>query len=91
MISIVKVTGVRWVDAYCIYVAFSDGAAGGHDFSDMVKLSGPMVEPLKDVELFKRAFIRLGVISWPNGFDLDAVQLNNEMKDAGELHREAAE
>jgi hypothetical protein len=91
MTSIVKVTGVRWLEAYRLHVKFSDGTAGAHDFSEMVQLSGPMIEPLGDVPLFKQAFIRLGGITWPNGFDIDAVRLHSEMKDAGELHREAAE
>lgn len=91
MISIVKVTEVRWIEAHRLHVAFSDGTVGTHDFAEMVRLSGPMIEPLKSVEVFKKAFLRLGVISWPNGFDIDAVQLHKDMKEAGELHREAAE
>lgn len=44
-----------------------------------------MVEPLKDPRFFKRVFISLGVLAWPNGFDLDAIQLHREMAAAGEL------
>lgn len=91
MISIVKVTGVKWLDAYRLQVEFSDGTSGAHDFSRMVSLSGPMIEPLRDVELFKKVFIRLGVLTWPNGFDIDAIQLHRRMTEAKELTREAAE
>lgn len=91
MIKIVKVTGVIWLDLYRLQVAFSDGTSGTHNFAKMVALTGSMVEPLRDIELFKKVFVRLGVLTWPNGFDIDAIQLHNEMKEAGELRRDAAE
>jgi hypothetical protein len=91
MISIVKVTRVSWMEAYRLHVVFSDGTSGAHDFSHMVALTGPMIEPLKHIELFKKVFVRLGVLTWPNGFDIDAIQLHSEMKSAGELVATAAE
>ena len=35
-----------------------------------------MVEPLRDPAMFGRAFVSFGVPSWPNGFDLDAINLH---------------
>ena len=38
-----------------------------------------MVEPLRDPAMFRRAFLSFGVPTWPNGFDLDAINLHTEM------------
>ena len=51
---------------------------------------GQMVEPLRDPAMFRRAFVSFGVPSWPNGFDLDAINLHMEMQAAGALKRVAA-
>jgi hypothetical protein len=44
-----------------------------------------MVEPLRDPAYFARVFVENGVLTWPNGFDLDPIALHDEMKHAGEL------
>lgn len=44
-----------------------------------------MIEPLRDPAMFGRAFVQSGVPSWPNGFDLDAIALHDEMRAAGLL------
>jgi hypothetical protein len=49
-----------------------------------------MVEPLQAISFFDRVFISNGVLTWPNGYDLDAIQLHIEMKNAGELTKAAA-
>ena len=47
--------------------------------------AGPMLEPLKDVDYFRRVFVEDGVLTWPNGYDWDPIALHDEMKQAGEL------
>ena len=44
-----------------------------------------MVEPLRDLAFFRRVFVQCGVLTWPNGFDLDPIQLYMELRDAGLL------
>ncbi len=50
-----------------------------------------MVEPLRTPEFFARAFVEMGAPTWPNGFDLDPINLYMELRDAGALSRVAAE
>ena len=50
-----------------------------------------MVEPLKSSDYFARVFVEMGAPTWPNGFDLDPINLYMEMRDAGVLTRSAAE
>ena len=91
MFQIVKVIGVSSAGGHCLRLAFSDGSSGEHDFGRLVAEGGLMVEPLRDPAYFARVFVEMGVPTWPNGFDLDAIKLHMDMAEAGELKRDAAE
>jgi hypothetical protein len=49
-------------------VTFNDGRSGTVDFARW--LEGPVFEPLRDTEYFKRFFLDGGTVSWPNGADV---------------------
>ncbi len=85
MIELVEVTKVKALDDHRIWLEFSDGRAGVRDLSDVLAEGGEMVEPLRDPALFKRVFVSCGVPTWPNGFDLDAINLHMELERAGLL------
>ncbi len=90
MIKLVDVVELKPLDGLNLWVRFSDGTEGVRDFSEFVSRGGPMVEPLKDTEYFKKAFISFGVPTWPNGFDVDAINLQLELRAAGKLSGAAA-
>lgn len=85
MITIVKVAELKPVGVNSLWFRFSDGSEGAYDFSEMLESGGPMVEALRNPDFFQLAYIACGVPSWPNGFDLDAIALHMEMKEAGSL------
>jgi Protein of unknown function (DUF2442) len=85
MIELVKVLKVEPLGGFRLRVHFTNGDVGETDFSGMIAEGGPMVEPLRDLAFFARVFVQNGVPAWPNGFDIDAVALHQEMKAAGEL------
>ncbi len=85
-----KVTGVEWLGGFLLRIAFSDGRAGVHDFSSMVREPGPMLVPLRDVSYFARVFLEFGALTWPNGFDIAPEWLRREMSARNELQRSAA-
>ncbi len=85
MIELIHVVGVERDASNRLRVRFSNGAVGVRDFSSMLADGGPMVEPLRDPGFFARAFVQCGVLTWPNVFDLDAIQLHDEMKQQGEM------
>lgn len=89
-IEFVDVVEVTPCGGHRLRLRFSDGMAGERDFSGMIEEGGEMVEPLRDLAFFARAFIDDGILTWPNGFDLDSIALHREMKAAGQLRQAAA-
>jgi Protein of unknown function (DUF2442) len=87
----VDVLRLKAMNAYKLWLRFSDGSEGVRDLSDIIAKGGPMVEPLKSPDFFKRVFVEMGVPTWPNGFDLDPINLYMELRDACALTRHAAE
>ena len=87
----VDVLRLRALDDHRLWLRFTDGSEGVRDLADIVATGGPMVEPLRDPAYFARAFVEMGAVTWPNGFDLDPIQLYMELRDAGALTRTAAE
>ena len=91
MIEIVKIVDTRALDSHRLWLRFSNGKQGVHDFSEMLAEGGVMVEPLRDPAMFRRVFLEMGALTWPNGFDLDPIALHDRMAAAGELSQVAAE
>ncbi len=89
--TIVKVVDIEPLGGHRLRVSFSDNSFGEHDFADLFRDPGPKVEPLRDEAEFAKVFVEMGVLTWPNGFDMDAIKLHMDMAAAGELKRDAAE
>jgi len=53
---------------YRIHVTFNDSSEKTIDFRHW--LDGPVFEPLKDPDYFRRFFIDGGTVAWPNGADI---------------------
>jgi len=61
---------------YRIELVFQDGVQAIVDFAQW--LDGPVFEPLRDREYFKRFFIDGGTVAWPNGADVAPETLYEE-------------
>ena len=71
MFGLVDVMRVEPRGGYRLALSFSDGSEGERDFSDLFAEGGEMVEPLRDAAFFARVFLDEGILTWPNGFDLE--------------------
>jgi uncharacterized protein DUF2442 len=88
----IEVREAKHLRDFRLRIEFSDDSVGERDFAFLTTESGPMIDPLKDPIYFARVFVENGVLTWPNGFDLDPIALHDEMKEAGLLRRaDAAE
>jgi len=65
-----RVTQVKYIDNYSLWICFDDGTDGVVDLRD--HLNGPMFEPLRDIAFFKQVSLdsELDTVTWPNGVDL---------------------
>jgi len=90
MIEIVKVVEVKPLADHTAFVRFSSGEEGEADFSWLCEATGEMVRPLADEAFFNHVFLSNGVLTWPNGFDVDSIKLHREMAEQGRLRRTAA-
>lgn len=82
MVDVVK---VKPMEAFRLWVRFSDGSEGVADLSKLAARTGPIVTPLKDPAFFSRVFVEAGAPTWPNGYDYAPSALYAEMRDAGAL------
>lgn len=66
---IVWVTKAKALGGYRVWLEFNDGLRGEIDLED--RLFGPVFEPLKDPEFFRRLQVNADIdtIVWPNGAD----------------------
>jgi hypothetical protein len=62
------VTRAEHRGGYRIHVEFNDKTEKTIDFGPWIE--GPVFEPLKDPDYFKRFFLDGGTIAWPNGADI---------------------
>ena len=71
-----EVVTVRASDPHRLVLRFRDGLVAELDFADIIASApGPVVKPLLDVDYFATASLDDGVLTWPNGFDIDPVTL----------------
>lgn len=88
MVDVIK---LKPLDGHKLWVRFSTGEEGVRDYSDLISGGGSMVQPLRDPVFFARVFIEMGVPTWPNGFDVDPINLYMELRKAKLLSHAAAE
>ena len=62
------VVRAQYRGAYRIHVVFNDRSEGTLSFRTWLK--GPVFEPLKDLDYFRRFFVDGGTVAWPNGADI---------------------
>ena len=62
------VVHAQYRGGFQIRLTFNDGTEGTVNFEDW--LDGPVFEPLRNEDFFRRFFIDAGTISWPNGADI---------------------
>ena len=86
----IKLTSIEPRNDRCLLLRFSDGAWGIFDFTPFVAAGTAMTEPLRKPASFSNAFIELGALAWPNGFELSAESLHRRLGEAGALQRGTA-
>ena len=63
---------------YAMLLTFNDGLERVVDFTHWIQ--GPIFEPLRDPEYFRRFFLEGGTVVWPNGADIAPETLYEQAK-----------
>lgn len=72
------VTRLRVTGNHQIALRFRDGLVAEVNLADWLATQhGPAVEPLKSSEFFADVDIDDGVLTWPNGYDLDPITIRH--------------
>lgn len=75
-----RVTSAVVMPGFQLEVSFVDGTRGIADLSAVIQNDNPGIfAELADPDIFARAHVHLGVITWPNGADLDPDWLHEEI------------
>lgn len=83
--EMMKLIAIEPKRGYEILLRFSDGTSGTFDFTPFIEAGTVMTEPLRDPLFFKRCFIELGALAWPNGFDMSAGSLHQRLRDGRKI------
>jgi hypothetical protein len=63
-------------------VTFQDGTSGFVDLSSLTSSRDPGVfAPLTDPHEFEKAYLELGVVTWPGGADLDPAWMYERVRE----------
>lgn len=72
------VVDAKHIEGHRVHIRFNDGTEGEIDLAE--SLDGPVFEPLRDVEYFRRFSIEGHTMSWPNGADFAPEYLHELVK-----------
>ena len=68
-----RLSSAQPVSGYVVRLAFEDGKEFDLDLSaDLASLSGPLVDPLKDSDVFSKLCVEYGALVFPTGLDYGA-------------------
>ena len=70
-----ELASFRFTGEHRVSLRFRDGFIADLDCSSLGLEGGPLRRALADPVFFGEAFLDHGVMSWPNGYDIDPVTL----------------
>jgi len=71
-----EVVTLRATDPHRLVLRFRDGLVAELDFAEIIAAApGPLALSLRKASSFASATLDDGVLTWPNGFDIDPVTL----------------
>ena len=78
--NVQDVVALRYLGGHRLWLRFDDGVEGDVDFKRVLKFRG-VVAALRDPSYFAQAFIHpeAGVVTWPNGADVDTLLLYSKV------------
>jgi len=74
------------VKEFVIFCTLDNGDRYKYDMSFVKTEQHEMLEPLKDINFFKKAYLEYGSLAWPNGYD---IHVNTIIRDGVKIEQAA--
>lgn len=72
----IKVLTLDHAGDFELVLTFSNGARGRFDGGAYLSTrQGPLLEPLRQADYFRRCFVEAGAVCWPNGLELSGTRV----------------
>ncbi len=72
---------------HVLEIEFSDGSVGDYDLAPLLAKDTELTRPLLDPVYFKKCFLDLGALCWPNGLELSPRAIHQRLEKSGALRR----
>lgn len=82
----IKIIQIQPVDNKVLHLIFSDTSSGNYDLQSLIDRQTELVQPLRDDVYFKRCYLELGALCWPNGLELSPGNIHRKLSERGLLH-----
>ena len=70
MTELREILVVKAMDNYRLECEMENGEVYLYDMSFLKNEQGTMIRPLKKIDYFKKVWLDLGALTWPNGFSI---------------------
>jgi hypothetical protein len=75
---VIKLLNASVKELFQVELEFSDGTHGLFDGQAYLRSrSGPLLDALRDPDVFARCFVDAGALCWPSGLELSAARLRD--------------
>jgi hypothetical protein len=72
---VIKVLTIDHAGDHQLVLIFSNGTRGRFDAATYLSTrQGPLLEPLRQADYFRRCFVEAGAVCWPNGLELSGAR-----------------
>jgi hypothetical protein len=84
---VIKILSATHLHDFLVRVEFSDSSAGDYDLAPLFARNTVLTSAWQDPVFFRRFFIELGALAWPNGLELSAGSIHRRLDEQGKLRR----
>ena len=74
-IELREIIEVKANEDFTLECEMENGDVYLYDMTSIKNEHGEMVQPLKDIDYFKKVFVEVDYITWPNGYSIDGTAI----------------
>lgn len=75
----IKIIRIEPLNDKVLRLYFSDTSHGDYDLQPLIAQHTELVQPLNDDDYFKRCYLELGALCWPNGLELSPANIHRKL------------